>query len=324
MDRVPEDIRWWVGGELDGDGSVGVYACRLKVVLHKSVVSLTTLQRFRDLFGGTIVHSPAANEFQEPQAAWILRTEPARQFCADISPYTILKKHQFQIASNITVGRTPIIATRNGVTKALQNGTQLHKLIADPRILQWTVRRRIKKGADFSLGGWSVSKLDKADAKKRLSEARESLMASKHEEHVPVTGHPPLAYFCGFFEADGCVCINGATSINVSVSQKYRSICDALRDRFEGRVGNCLVAKATLGHMWYWRAYGDNARNFLRQVEPFGFEKRRQMQLALGVDASNWQQNKAEMDAMKGRRKKREGGMGGGVEVALTVSPNKQ
>ena len=316
MDHIGEDVRWWVGGELDGDGSVGVYAGRLKVVLKKSVKSMTTIKRFRNLFGGSIVHSPAANEFEEAQAAWFLRAEEAQRFCKDIVPYTFLKREQFRVASEIIVGRTPIIATKDGVSKSVRNGTQLHKLIADPKILVWTVRRRIKTTAPFKLGGWSVTQIDKQLVRQKLADARKQLMAMKQQEHVNITDPPPAAYFCGFFEADGCVSITGPRSVRVGVSQKYRSICDAFASAYGGSVGSCAVKKSTLGYMWQWQASGDNARGFLRQVEPFAFEKKEQMRLALACNRENWQTNKAQMDAMKGKRKKREG--------LVAVSPNRQ
>lgn len=305
MDNITEDIKWWVGGELDGDGSVGVYAGRLKVVLHKSVKSMTTIERFRDLFGGSIVHNLPANEFEEAQAAWFLRAEEARRFCKDIVPYTFLKKEQFRVASEIIVGRTPIIATKDGISKPVRNGTQLHKLIADPKILVWTVRRRIKTTTPFKLGGWTVTQIDKGVAKQKLVDARQQLMAMKQQEHAVITDPPPAAYFSGFFEADGCVCITGPKGTAASVTQKYRAICDAFASSYGGLVGSCAVEKSTLGYIWHWRASGDTAREFLRQVEPFAFEKKEQMQLALACSKDNWKANKLQLDAMKGRRKKR-------------------
>ena len=307
MDNEAEDIKWWVGGELDGDGSVGVYAGRLKVVLHKSVKSMTTIERFRDLFGGSIVHNPPANKFEEAQAAWFLRAEEAQRFCKAIIPYIFLKREQFRVASEIIVGRTPIIATKDGISKSVRNGTQLHKLIADPKILVWTVRRRIKTTTPFQLGGWTVTQIDKEVVKQKLADAREQLMAMKQQEHVVITRRPPAAYFSGFFEADGCVCIKGPNGLCVKVSQKYRAVCDAFAAAYGGSVGKYAVKKSTLGHMWQWQAYGYKAWEFLRQAEPFAFEKKEQMCLALGINKDNWQQSKAHMDAMKGRRKRRDG-----------------
>ena len=318
MDSVTEGVKWWVGGQLDGDGSVGLYNGKLRTELAKSVKALTTVHRFRDLFGGTVFYTPARHEYEEPMARWMLHGEKARLFCQGIVPYMLLKKDQFGLVSKITIGCNPIVATKGDVTTALENGAQLHRLIANPKIQWWTVCRRIKTSKPFELGGWSVTPLDKKVVKQRLSDAQQRLKSMKQADHAVITDQPPVSYFCGFFEADGCIYIDGPRSRRVQVAQKHRAICDAFASAYGGSVAKYACSSSTSGFAWRWYACSDNALAFLKQAEPFGYEKRAQMQLALSANAGNWQTNKKQMNAMKGARRKRE------REGLVAVSPNKQ
>ena len=298
---------WWMAGELDGDGSVGIYAGRLKVAIKKSVKSKTTLQHIQQLFGGDLHYCPAAKDTWEDQVFWTLHAEPARAFCSKIAPYVFLKRAQFEVAASITVGRTPAVACKEGREVSVQNGTELHLLISDPAVLIWTVRRRMAKagGTPFQLGGWTVTCKPRLEVKKATQRAAEQLRELKQKEHDAITGPlPPPPYFCGFFEADGCVTLTGPNA-SVSVSQKYRSICDLLQAIYGGRVSRAEMEAATLGHMWRWAAHSKSARKFLEDVYAHAFEKREQMHLALSATKANWRKNKLEMDAMKGARKKK-------------------
>lgn len=303
---VSQDDLWWTAGQIDGDGSVGIYAGRLKVVIKKSVKSLQTLQHIQRLFGGVLNFQAATKQTWEDQVAWILHAESARSFCSQISPYVMLKRRQFEVAAAITVGRNPAVACKDGRTVSVQNSAELLRLIHDAAISPEALRKQMAraKTTPFQLSGWTVTCAPPPTVKAATMDAAQLIKSLKQQEHAPHFGEtPPAAYFCGFFEADGCVMLVGPNP-RVSVTQKYRSICDLLQSTYGGGVIKVAVKNATLGHMWSWTLGSKAARLFLEAVHAHAVEKRDQMALALAANKENWLCNKRSMDELKGARKK--------------------
>lgn len=303
MQGLDRDVLWWVGGELDGDGSVGVYQQRLKVIMQKSIKSSSTITRLFELFGGSIIKSPARSATEEDQVQWVIRSEEARQFCVHIEPFLFGKRPQFELAATLIIGRSPLIARKGTERKAFKTFSELaHFLQLD--FSYDTLRRRFQNSPNQDFGDWSVTKLDKQSILLYRAEVEARLRQMKHVPHLPIlnVGSISLAYFCGFIESDGCICILSANSVNIAVSQKYRAICDAFKDKFNGsRVIWLRHPQATLGGIWVW-TLSRNSKECIRSLLPYAFEKREQMELVLQVNEDNWRSIKKNLDALKGRR----------------------
>lgn len=246
-----------VGGELDSDGSVAVYSGRLIVLIKKSVKSKTLLEKYQSMFGGTVTLADQRSSNWEIQWAWCIRAEAARQFCKDIVSFVFAKRPQFELASTLVVGRTPLIAKRGDVTRAfcsfeeLTNELQLGEAA--------NVRRRFVKNTTRLLQGWTIYRLDKASILAYRQEVDQKLRAMKNVPHLPYPCPQDihLAYYCAFVEGDGTVAIRGPNQYHIAVSQKFRAVCDAFQTKFGGSVICTQQSGATLGHIWIWYMYTD-------------------------------------------------------------------
>lgn len=99
------DTLHWVGGHLDGDGTIGVYNGRLRVMVQKSIKAQKVVDRLKHLFGGVIIVSPSKHSTREDRLQWVLRAKNAQEFAAVIAPYTVTKRPQFAAVADLRVGR---------------------------------------------------------------------------------------------------------------------------------------------------------------------------------------------------------------------------
>lgn len=301
---LEQSTLFWTGGELDSDGSVGVYAHRLKVIIQKSIKSETTVKRMQDLYGGTIVHSASNSPNAEKKVSWIIRSEEARQFCEDILPYVRARRPQFQLASTLPTGRSPLIAAKGTETRSFKSFEDLTREL-HINITASSVRRRFLKRNVCKFEEWTVSRLSKTDVLAYRSEVEEKLKNMKHVPHLamPYPQRVHLAYFCGFAEGDGCFSILGANSVALAVSQTYSAIPHAFREKFGGsnQVFWTKSSKCRTGGFWVWNKVR-GARAIIEALLPYAFEKQKQMELILSSTPENWRSVKTELNKLKGRR----------------------
>ncbi len=299
MSAVSEEIRWWTAGEIDGDGCVGVYDQRLKVSVKKSCKSRSTVERLRDLYGGTITEVGCKVKNWEDQVQWVIRAEEARKFCAELTPYLFGKRPQFELASTLIIGRTPMIVKKGTEIKALKTVADLSKVVQMPMT---TLKRRFAASHLHDVNGWSITILNKDSILAYRAEVEEKLRKMKHISHEPIIEKNKihLAYFCGFVESDGCISIL-SKGYGVAVSQKYRSVLDAFQHRFGGSVRWVPKANTPIGGCWVWQMVA-GARDCVRALLPYSFEKRDQMELMLECTNQNKNDIRSKMNALKGRR----------------------
>jgi len=105
---MKSDILQWVGGHLDGDGSIGIYDGRLRVMVQKSVKAQKVVDRLQHFFGGSVIRNPSKHPTREDRVQWVLRAKKAQDFAAIIAPYTITKRPQFAAVAKLKVGRVRV------------------------------------------------------------------------------------------------------------------------------------------------------------------------------------------------------------------------
>jgi len=105
-----------------------------------------------------------------------------------------------------------------------------------------------------------------------------------------------FAYFAGFFDGEGCVCIyqsrgprdrkdTGRTTISVSVANTNKEVLDQFSAAFGGKVGTHGHTKPRPGRdrlrMWNWAIQGLKCKPFLEAIRPYAVVKSEQIRLGL-------------------------------------------
>lgn len=266
---------WWVGGHLDGDGSIGVYDGRLRVMVQKSVKAATVTDRFRQLFGGSVIKVPSRHATREDLLQWVLRSEKAQRFAAKIAPYTVAKRPQFQAVAELCLGRTPFTATKDGLAQQCKNQQELSAIVGLKRNALW---KRFKKDWEqIVVNGWQVCRMDKAAIMRSRKDMEAMLKETKRAVHI-VSEDVSLPYIAGFLDADGHIGFNGR-SVIVLLVQKHAGILKQIQSQYGGvlaKRNNGTRMNGECKECFSLRWTGKSALAFLCLVQPFLFEKAEQ------------------------------------------------
>ena len=92
---VDEESRWWIGGQIDSDGSVGVYAgYGLKVTVGKAENGWTALDILKSMLGGNIIDMYEEKDNWQAMKMWYINNRTALEFCRIMQHYCFLKRPQ--------------------------------------------------------------------------------------------------------------------------------------------------------------------------------------------------------------------------------------
>ena len=282
----------WTAGQLDGDGAISMAKCSSGkvnmpfITMSKAEKGSPALHRIRDVLGGTIGHQPSKKcEWQNVQQ-WRVTGSSAAVLARKMTPYMKLKKR-----------RAVLLATwesalgRFTVSKDGKNISDLSREDAAAAIGSSvkTITKYLQRGAPYK--GWTITKV--------AGNGKELLVGMRAMDGLPHVETGPLhtAYIAGFFDAEGCVHVQG-TCIVVQLSQKWPAVLQAIQTRYGGAL------KIDKKAHWRYRICGPSARAFLIDIRADVLEKAEQVELALEVDATNWRDTAAKMRAMRGGFKK--------------------
>lgn len=218
----------WAGGHFDGDGSVFISkrsngSLPLQLAVSKSVVALSSIQRFQSMFGGNVykhtARSGRPNRMSE--VSWMVYGPEAVKVSCMLYPYVYAKKTQLAWAATYPCGESSFAR-------------------------KWAVGD----------GSWHTI----AEVKANRENIRMQLKHLKEQEHQAIDGVLPLAYIAGFVDADGCLSFRkGSTTI--TVAQKSRAVLDAICVTLGGTV--LINSRVPLMFRWSIYHGGAEALHFL-------------------------------------------------------------
>ena len=133
-------------------------------------------------------------------------------------------------------------------------------------------RRQLEIAGAWPMLGRGIN-VDATSIKLCRAELQAELKLLKRIEHPTVESIPPDAYFAGFFDAEGCIMLQGMT-LRLQVTQKYKAVLVAFQMRFGGSVYAC---KCKGGFSYY--AGGSSARCLSTALMPHAHEKLEQWRL---------------------------------------------
>ena len=305
-----EDDLWYAAGQIDGDGSVGAYGGPatghgdgiLAVSVGKAENSLHVLKHLQSLFRGRIQKNRDSRQNLQATFSWVLTGQEAVKFCNLIRDYVQLKRPQFQLASSWDArplkGKPFVLIHPSEESIYYDSLTALWK---DSRF-QLTVRQAqkcvLKQVYPESLSDkeWMAVLIDKREISKAKKAIRNLLVDLKRTPHAKIDRKLPAAYFAGIFDAEGTVCTHGLNGVQVSVSQKYKAICDCFLQHYAGGLTQSE-------RLFVWSVSNrKDAFSFIEDILPYSREKKPQLELVLNMPVNRAQQVAKELRKYKGNQ----------------------
>jgi hypothetical protein len=307
--EVNEDLRWWIGGQLDSDGCVRMCPVNgLMVRIAKAESGWHCLLWLQRMLKGIVVNSNAETDTKQPMKEWNVRGMAALDFCHNMKAYCHLKRPQVEKACGFVFGELwmaqmrPVASTHvsTGEVRVFAGIAQASRaLMGKPSFssISQNLRGKAKRAGQFT---WQYldNPVRLEDAMERRKVLENELVALKRVEHHSISEKLSKPFMAGFVDGDGCLRVWGSKAQVHSVSQKYVSICDALQRQYGGTV--CFNKEKQL-YAWY---VNKNAQMFLEDVAPFLIEKRKQAELILGMKAGEAKSVAAALSLLKGNKKR--------------------
>lgn len=291
-ENFDEATRWYIGGQLDGDGTVSLINGAPRIRLTKSVKAARIVVQFRDWFGGCITtRLPKPDSNDEASCTWEACGLLIKKLCQELVEYTHGKQPQFDLAGKTPLGKTPLLVTKDGLTTAFDYRKDVANMMG---ITESRIGRLLRGVPSAEYNGYLL--VNVVNPNEVRAGIAKQLTALKAEEHRPVDRQLHPAYFAGFADAEMCVFMKSASNIHINIPQKSRAILDAMQQIYGGSV----TAHKTNSGGFIFTICGEACRQFLQEIAPFMLEKDRQVKLALTCTKVSWMIDKDAMDAMKG------------------------
>ena len=300
---VTDDLRWWIGGQMDGDGCIRICPQNgIMVRIAKAEKGWPCLVWLKNMLKGKIYKGTAENEFHQAMKEWCIRGQAALDFCKVIQNHTFLKKPQLEKALEFLLygghiaQMQPLQGSHVSGDEIFSGAKEASKKIG---VCLKTVYNSMEK--DYAIKGWNFMKIPNPVTSEIVKRNREDLVVAlqdmKKVEHEPIKQILPKPYIAGFVDAEGCLRAIGKNSTTIAVAQKYRAVCDAICKQYSGNVS--YVEKDHPAFVWSIHA---GAKDFLRDIAPFLIEKRGQAELLLNMKAGEGRAVKAALRLMKGNQ----------------------
>lgn len=130
-----------------------------------------------------------------------------------------------------------------------------------------------------------------------------TLVALKRTEHTRIDNILPVAYFSGFFDAEGSVTLTAMGAVGCKIEQKYRAICDAAAKQFACGARSVSVPGSS-NACFKWQVSSNNCRAFLTTIKPYMIEKLEMAEIILQSSKSTVEIDKARLALLVGNQGK--------------------
>lgn len=99
--KVSEEARWWIGGQLDGNGCsyVDPNALQLRVIVVQPQSRWGCLHILQETLGGEVTDACQSDSKYQCTREWTVTDQPAKLFCKIIQDYCFRKRSQLKLAA---------------------------------------------------------------------------------------------------------------------------------------------------------------------------------------------------------------------------------
>lgn len=281
-----EDFRFlqWLGGQIDGDGSVGMFRTRIPFIcMKKAEKGKHTLLRIQSHVGGDIYLTKRQTDHQQACYSWTLRGCRATPLIQALIPFLKLKKGYAEIVARWRPSMHKFTVSGKGKEHRNTSMKVAAQIVGrtPPTILK---HMRAAKACN----GYTITKPE------NMTEALyQQLQVIKQQPNDPVA-HLHPSYVAGFVDAEGCIRTQGS-NLRVTIAQKEPTILYGLQHSWGGS-----VIKEKNRDNWVLTLCAASARAFLATIKSDVYEKADQVELALQFNKSNWKELAPKMKAMRG------------------------
>lgn len=310
-DRISDALRYWVGGNNDGDGCCTLdYKHGPRVMVVKAENGWGSLETLKILLGGTIHLQADETELQQARKCWTITGRTALQFCEIIQHYCFLKRPQLVKLCEYPVDDLQIMQMRPVCGKKISDGTVIigasqsaagRQLGKRPRNIQTVLDDPGRSAYGYR---WMslLNPVSQEETQKKCREIEEELHRMKHVEHEVIVDELPRPYVSGLVDSDGMLFLKADSIFPcISVGQKYAAICNALKKQYGGHI----QYREQRGFPSYnWALTGHRtAQDVIRELLPFLIEKKTQAELTLSMlDTDEPDKVREELRKLKGRQ----------------------
>lgn len=308
--KVDDNMRDWIAGNLDADGCVSIDQKHgIRVMIVKAENGWSCLEKHVDLFGGTLHRSNSETDRQQARKIWSISGKNAIDFCNVMKHYTFLKSNQFAEAGKypfleLHAMQMKPVAARSLLTNEIKI---FPSQIAGYRVIGGKLSniRTVLDKPNLSCAGHRWLSIPNPISTTETQQLARDIAARVHDlksiEHATISKPLPAAYCAGLMDGDGTFTVNGHRLI-VSVGQKYRAIADALHREYSGTIHHRVQRGFEL---WTWQiSVRQDALRFLTAIVPHLIEKAEQGRLVLKLNKENCVDIGRELARYKGRQGK--------------------
>lgn len=303
---VTDELRFWTGGMIDGDGCISADIKHgLRVSVKQAELGWLTLYRLQEMYGGQVHLNKEACGTHQAQKTWYLSGRNALFFCREMQNYVHLKRAQMQAANSYPIDElkfmqmTPV-ESRNPITRETQMfGSVAYAKSVVPAL--GSLNFALKDPAKRAGGRYWTYAINPVTAEETLKKQAAAIMALKQLkkiEHEAVVETLHLSYIAGLIDSDGSIDMSGDGNRRLCVAQKYIAICEALKVKFDSG-GICRNKKTGV---FMWKVNGTSAVHVLTCVAPYLIEKREQAKIILGATAGEAISVRARLRLLKGNQ----------------------
>lgn len=206
-DRISGNLRWWIGGGHDGDGSTTVdYKHGPRVMVVKAENGYGCLEALKMMLGGSIHKHAAETEEQQETKCWTLSGRSAIDFCKNMQNFLFLKKPQLVKMCEYPIDDLQIMQMRPVCGTHVSNG---HVIIGCSlsdvyRQLGKAYNGNISKGVDdpakvvYGYRWESIpNPVQQKDVQEQCRALDVELREMKHVEHLAIHDDLPKPYVSG-------------------------------------------------------------------------------------------------------------------------------
>lgn len=303
FEKLSDDVKWWIGGQMDGDGCVRVCPINgLTVRIGKAENAWHSLVHLQRFMGGAIYDCNRSREGNfQAERHWTLRGQAALDFCESMQRFMFLKQPQlvkaleFPLYGGWMAKMKPVRGThkKTGETVVFASVSDAKRKIGITSINAYLA------GKTTHAGGYEweyiANPVKTGEIHSKRAELERIVSDLKRVEHLEIEAELPLPYVAGFVDADGCVRAGA-----VIVTQKYRAVCEAMQRQFGG--GVYTSTREDGSSIFRWRSPGKaGALRIAALLLPYMIEKKAQVEIMLDVALSDAEKNRR-MSMMKGHQ----------------------
>lgn len=294
------EIYQYAAGMFDSDGCIKIAKeGNVDIRVGQAEKGKNVLEFLQKNFKGVIQNGRKATKRHQAEFQWCIYGDQAREFCAKILPYLLVKTQQVELGlqvPTINTQKNPV-NMYNTITKetstycsfrdcCIKNNLSYHKYVG-----------KLAKNAKITVDNYEITKIqiDKNAIKILKKTLTKKITDLKYVcPIIPNNVDMSIPYAAGFFDGDGCVEVEHNSAHHHTIGQKYRPILDIFQEKYGGTI---CYKPSSKNFQWCICADG---KEFLQEIYPYLILKKQQAELVINMKKNEAPEIKKKIRLLKG------------------------